>query len=152
MRPFQKLLVPVDFSACSAVAVAVAADMARRYDAALTLVHVYDPFVYAVPDGFVLFNPAQLELLLETLAAQLGQAKEQALAAGAPHIEMRLLQGPVGREIIDAAARGACDLIVMGTHGRTGIRHLALGSIAETVVRTAGCAVLTVKARNGAGR
>lgn len=145
MKPFQRLMVPVDFSAYSAEAVRVAADIARRYDASLTLVHVYDPLVYALPDGFVLFTQPQLEKLFEALEGQLASAKALAVDAGAPRVETKLLQGFVAGQIADFAARGEYDLIVMGTHGRTGMKHLMLGSIAENVVRSAACPVLTVK-------
>ena len=145
MKPFQRILVPVDFSAYSGEAVRVAADLARRYDAALTLAHVYDPLVYALPDGYVLFTQPQLERLFEALEQQLAGAKAQALEAGAPRAETKLLQGFVAGQISEYAARGEFDLIVMGTHGRTGVKHLVLGSIAENVVRAAPCPVLTVK-------
>lgn len=145
MKPFQKLLVPVDFSAHSAEAVHVATDLARRYDASLTLIHVYDPLVYALPDGFTLFTQPQLERVFEALESQLAGAKAQAIEAGATRVQTRLLQGTIAGQITEYSARGEFDLVVMGTHGRTGMKHLVLGSIAEKVVRTAACPVLTVK-------
>ncbi|HWO12893.1 MAG TPA: universal stress protein [Polyangiaceae bacterium] len=145
MKPFQKLLVPVDFSAHSAEAVHVATDLARRYDASLTLIHVYDPLVYALPDGFTLFTQPQLERVFEALESQLAGAKAQAIEAGAARVQTRLLQGTIAGQITEYSARGEFDLVVMGTHGRTGMKHLVLGSIAEKVVRTAACPVLTVK-------
>jgi nucleotide-binding universal stress UspA family protein len=145
MKPFQKLLVPVDFSAHSAEAVHVATDLARRYDASLTLIHVYDPLVYALPHGFTLFTQPQLERVFEALESQLAGAKAQAIEAGAARVQTRLLQGTIAGQITEYSARGEFDLVVMGTHGRTGMKHLVLGSIAEKVVRTAACPVLTVK-------
>jgi nucleotide-binding universal stress UspA family protein len=60
-------------------------------------------------------------------------------------VETKLLQGFVAGQIVEFASRGEFDLVVMGTHGRTGMQHLFLGSVAERVVRLAHCPVLTVK-------
>lgn len=148
MKPFQRILVPVDFSAYSAEAIAVAADLARRYDASLTLIHVYDPLAYALPDGFTPFPPPQNERLFEALEDQLASAKAHAIDAGAPRVATKILQGTVAGQITEQTTQAEFDLVVMGTHGRTGLQHLVLGSIAETVVRTAACPVLTVKKPN----
>jgi len=145
MKPFERILVPVDFSAYSAEAVHIAADLARRYDAALTLLHVYDPLAYALPDGFTPFPPVHSERLLEALEDQLASVKAHAIESGAPRVGTKLLHGTVAGQITEQAAHGEFDLVVMGTHGRTGVKHLVLGSIAENVVRTAACPVLTVK-------
>ena len=145
MKGFQRILVPVDFSAHSAEAVRVAADLGRRFSARLSIVHVYDPLTYALPDGFMLVQQSDLDKLFEALRAQLGDAQRQALECGAPNVETKLLQGHVAGEVVDYAARGEFDLIVLGTHGRSGLQHLVLGSIAERVVRLAPCPVLTVK-------
>jgi universal stress protein A len=142
----RKLLVPVDFSTHSAEAMRVAVDLSRRFDAGLTLVHVYDPMVYALPDGFTFVPPPQLSSLFEALEAQLAGAKRHALEAGALRVDTKLLQGPVAGELVELATRGEFDLIVMGTHGRTTLGHLLLGSVAERVVRLATCPVLTTKA------
>ena len=143
---YEKILVPTDFSACSVEATRGAADLARRFDAGLTLVHAYDLLAYALPDGFQLLPQSERERLLEAFQVHLSLAQRQALDAGAPRVETKLLHGSVARELIDFAREGGFDLIVMGTHGRTGVQHLVIGSVAERVVRLAPCAVLTVKA------
>jgi glycine betaine transporter len=80
-------------------------------------------------------------------------AREQALQAGAANVETKLLQGFAAQEITKLARQGGFDLIVMGTHGRTGVSHLLIGSVAERVVRTAHCPVLTVRpSKNGWSR
>jgi universal stress protein A len=140
----RKLLVPVDFSAHSAEALRIAAELARRFDASLTLVHVYDPMVHALPDGFTFAAP-HLAPLLDAIEHELAGAKRRVLEAGIPSVETRVLHGLAASEIVEFAKRGQVDLIVMGTSGRTGMAHLVLGSVAERVVRTANCAVLTVK-------
>jgi nucleotide-binding universal stress UspA family protein len=145
MKAFRKLLVPVDFSVHSAEAIRVAVELAKRFEGSLKLVHVYDPLVYSLPDGFVFLPQYQIDQLFEALDAQLASSKKLALDAGAPRVETELLKGFVAGEIVDHATRGEFDLIVMGTHGRTGMKHLVIGSIAERVVRLSTCPVLTVK-------
>ena len=145
MQRFSKILVPVDFSADSAEATRVAADLARRFHADLTLIYVYDALVYSLPDGFVAEPPLQVKALVEAFTEQLADGKRQALAAGAPRVEAKLLEGSVATEIVEYARAGELDLVVMGTRGRTGMSHLLMGSIAERVVRLSPCPVLTVK-------
>jgi nucleotide-binding universal stress UspA family protein len=147
MSPFQKILVPTDFSRHSTEAVLTAADLSRRYEATVTLAYVFEPVTYALPEGHVMQAPPQLEQMQSVLAQRLVQAVADAKAAGALGVEGKLLTGPVAPELADFAKQGGFDLIVMGTHGRTGLRHLVLGSVAEKVVRTAPCAVLTVRVR-----
>lgn len=146
MQPFEKILVPVDFSEHSAQALRTAADLSRRYDAQLTLIHVFDPVIYSLPEAYVLFTPEQLDKVVGTLEAELAAAKQIAVEGGAARVETRLLHGFVATQILELAASSKVDLIVMGTRGRTGLSHLLLGSVAERVVRLAPCAVLTVKA------
>lgn len=145
MNTFRHILVPTDFSPHAEEATRVASDIARRYDARVTLIHVYEPVATTAPDGFVFIPPRALEQLFEHYEKRLADARESATAAGAAHVETRLLQGPTASEIVDFAKERAVDLIVMGTHGRTGVTRFLLGSVAERVVRTAECAVLTVK-------
>jgi nucleotide-binding universal stress UspA family protein len=95
-------------------------------------------------------SPPQLEEMRSVFEQRLAQATDAAETAGALRVESKLLTGPVANEITDFAEQGQFDLIVMGTHGRTGLRHLVLGSVAEKVVRTAPCAVLTVRVREPA--
>jgi len=147
MIGFKKILVPTDFSKYSAEAVQTAADLSRRYEAPVTLAYVFEPVTYALPEGHVMQSPPQIEEMQSVFEQRLVQATAEAKAAGALGVEAKLLTGPVASELADYAKRGGFDLIVMGTHGRTGLRHLVLGSVAEKVVRTAPCAVLTVRVR-----
>lgn len=144
MKPFERILVPTDFSPHSVRAVEVAADLAKTYGASLTLIHVYEPLVYTHPDGHPFLIGPQLDRLLAELERLLADAKRAAEAAGAPHVTTRLLQGFASGEIRDCAAAGRHDLVVMGTHGRKGVSHIVLGSVAERVIRLAPCPVLTV--------
>jgi nucleotide-binding universal stress UspA family protein len=146
MKPIKKILVPVDFSAHSAEALRLAADLARRYAASVDLVHVFFTMTYGTPEGYVIPTAEQLELVMKELESQLRAAKQIALDAGAPSATTTLLQGRPATAILDFATASECDLIVMGTHGRTGVKRLVIGSVAEHVVRAAPCPVLTVRA------
>lgn len=147
MKPFERIVVAVDFSEHSREALRTAVDLARRYQSSLTIVHVYEPAVYALPDGSVLFTPAQFDRLIGELERYLETSKEEATNLGAASVGTRLLQGFAAGEIVAFGKDTNSDLIVMGTHGRSGAKHLFLGSVAERVIRTAPCPVLTVRAR-----
>lgn len=144
MPIFKEILVPVDFSTHSAEAIRVAADMAQCYRASLTLVHVVDPLSFAV-SAYEFHSAEQRRVLMAELEKSLAAAKRGAEAAGAERVETKLLEGAVAAVIVDLANTADFDLIVMGTHGRTGFKRALTGSVAETVVRTAMCPVLTVK-------
>lgn len=144
MNPFNRILVPIDFSTHSDEAIRYAADLSRRYGASVTLCHVYHPVAYPLPEGFVLYSPEQLTGLLTEFRDMLAKAKVQAESVGALDVGTKLLQGVAWDEIVRFAKSENFDLIVMGTHGRTGLKHALLGSISEKVVRTAPCPVLTV--------
>ena len=100
---------------------------------------------YSLPDGFAMLAKADMDRLFEAFRTQLAASRQQAFDAGATRVDTKLLTGFVANEIVEFASRGQFSLIVMGTHGRTGMLHLAMGSIAERVVRLAPCPVLTVK-------
>ena len=142
----RKILVPVDFSRQSAEALSVAADLSRRYEAALEIVHVLNRPTYALPEGFVVPTPEQSSSVVAKIESRLAESKKEALDAGAFKVEVRVLQGFPTTEILQVAKEEEPDLIVMGTHGRTGIEHLVIGSVAEDVVRLAPCPVLTTRA------
>lgn len=146
MKAFQKILVPHDFSEHADQAVDAAADLARRYDASVTLIHVHDVILYAMPEGIVLYPAEALTELFEQLTKKLEQAKRGVEALGLQRVDAMTLQGSPVTEILRQTAENGYDLIVMGTHGRSGIKHAVIGSVAERVVRRATCPVLTVRA------
>lgn len=148
MRTFKKILVPDDFSNHSKEARLYAADLATRYDAHIDLVHVYQPISYSLPEGQVFHSAEQLKDLLAALDVRLAESKADMLSWGTvKSLDTKLVLGSASVEITSLAHDGAYDLIVMGTHGRGGLSHALLGSIAEKVVRTAPCPVLTVRSR-----
>jgi len=145
MRPIQKILVPVDFSETSREAVLLAADFSRKLGASVTLAYVHENLTVAFPDGYAFYMPGQLERLYAAYDKELEAEKRAAETAGALGVQTRRLEGTASRALVDLAKDEQFDLIVMGTHGRTGIQHALLGSVAERVMRQAPCPVLTVK-------
>jgi nucleotide-binding universal stress UspA family protein len=157
-KAFRTVLIPVDFSPYAVRALETAADIAERFASHLTVLHVIHPDVGAIEVAEQLSSrvPAsrgnEADLALEAL---IDKQRDQAYAALEAFLLPRLVQHPIelrvvfGRpfeRIVETAVQDRFDLIVMGTHGRTGIARVALGSVAERVVRLAPCAVLTVKA------
>jgi len=144
--PFRlrKILVPVDFSACSRKALRYALAFARQFDAGLTLLYVM-PANYFVGSEF---GPVDFPLPEAELRRN-SQKELTALAArevaGAAPVEAQVRQGQPVQEIVRHAQEAGVDLIILSTHGRTGLRHVLMGSVAENVVRYAPCPVLVVR-------
>lgn len=139
MMKISKILHPTDFSPLSKPAFEMACSLARDYAAELIICHVCPPRIMAAGEGIVLERSAEET---EQAAAEL----EAIQPAGVPLlVSHRLLQGDAADEIIRLAQANKIDLIVMGTHGRSGIGRLVMGSVAEAVMRKAPCPVLTLK-------
>ncbi|MCC6749963.1 MAG: universal stress protein [Deltaproteobacteria bacterium] len=145
MKPIRKILLPTDFSPPSSEALTYAADLCQRYGAELTIVHIYQPVAYALPEGFVLYSAERFAQMLGEWGKWLDEAKSEAERLGVAQVQASLQQGTPFVEIVRLARAGDFDLIVMGTHGRGGVRHALLGSVTEKVVRKAPCPVLTVR-------
>lgn len=144
----KRILCPVDFSPTSQEALKLAIELARQFDGKLTLLHVGQPPTFILPDGgFILPDPQQLTAWSDQIERSLGEARDQALAVGIGEVETATVEGTAWEQIIRYARDHQHDLIVIGTHGRTGIQHVLIGSVAERVVRYAPCPVLTVRAR-----
>ena len=136
-----KILCPCDFSSLSRVAIPYAADLCREYGAQLTLMHVFDTRID---------YPKLLPGVHETGRSHLHAGAVELLeAVGADfsgiHIKVEVAVGKPHRELVAFEEQTETDLIVMATHGRTGINHAVLGSITEKVVRAAACPVLTIR-------
>ena len=143
----RKILVPTDFSSYSDQAVDYAAMLAKAFKAGISLIHVTEPFPYTVTDTLIVVEHGRT---LNTIAQSLLDNLRKRLTAKGLKVRARLARGIPYREIIKEAEKDKTDMIVMGTHGRTGVGHLLLGSVAEKVVRLAGCPVLTVRSSPGA--
>jgi nucleotide-binding universal stress UspA family protein len=145
MIEFRRILCPTDFSDQSRRALDKAIAIARWYESAVTVLHVFTPVAverYA-PDPLGFAPVAMLPVDRDQLLADL-RAFCAAESAPGIVIDPVLREGRVAREILDQADRTKADLLVLGTHGRSGFERLALGSVAEKVLRQAKCPVLTV--------
>lgn len=145
MVRIRRILCPVDFSATSRHALDAAIDLAKQLDAQLELAHVYQVPAYLLPEGAIPPSADFSERVTEELRKQLDELAERVRVEGVS-VDAELLQGIPHRAIVERAAQLPADLVVMGTHGRTGLEHLLLGSVAERVVRTCDTPVLTVRA------
>jgi nucleotide-binding universal stress UspA family protein len=142
---WKRILCPIDFSDASRAALETAADLARRQGAQLTLFHAYPVPGYTFPDGSFVASSKMLEELAEAARAHLEEWKGIASSLGVPGVEAVTAVGEPAAEIVTHAREKAFDLVVVGTHGRTGLTHALMGSVAERVVRKASCPVLTVR-------
>ncbi|HEV3144517.1 MAG TPA: universal stress protein [Gemmataceae bacterium] len=138
MLPIRTILFSTDFSECSEAAFQLASSLARDYNARLIVLHVYPPpldhseeVARRPPDSYE-----------ESLWKNLKTIRANDLKYD---MDYQLVEGEAAQEILRIAAEKPCDLIVMGTHGRTGLERFLLGSVAEQVVRQAACPVLTTK-------
>lgn len=140
MLPVRAILHPTDFSECSQAALEVACALANDYRVRLILLHVGVLPTPFVPEGALGLDldgyEQELRAKLDELTpTERGLYPERRLVMAAEPVE----------EIVRIAHEEPCDMIVMGTHGRTGLRHLLMGSVAEQVLRRADCPVLTVR-------
>lgn len=137
------ILVPTDFSECSRIGSDYGLQLASDFGAELRLVHVINPNAFLYGDKYTALDPAQLLQEMEDAA----QKRMRSMAARAKaRYSVRLIYGSPAVEICKAANEDA-DLIVISTHGRTGLGHILLGSVAEHVVRYAHCPVLVIPSR-----
>lgn len=150
MSDYRTFVVPYDFSEHARAALDVAADLARRMRADLHLVHVvptpsaaYDFGPYG---GAAMRPPTDMAALTEGAMESLGKVIAEIDVPGT--VEPLAVGGTnIAAMLTESAENLGADLIVMGTHGRTGMAHVFLGSVAERVLRTAPCPVVTVRAQ-----
>jgi nucleotide-binding universal stress UspA family protein len=142
---WKKICCPIDFSDASRAAMEVSVDLARRHGAELVLLHAYPIPGYTFPDGSVVASPKMMDELAEQAERHLSEWKRDAEALGASNVVSVKAVGEPATEIVAYARERGMDLVVVGTHGRTGLEHALMGSVAERVVRRAPCPVLTVR-------
>jgi nucleotide-binding universal stress UspA family protein len=138
------ILVPTDFSDGSRAAFNTAKDLARDTGASLTLFHVMHVPASVMPDVILPMSPELMHSVEESIDHVLDELVAEARADGI-EADWQTAFGATHVEICEAAKRLGVDLIVIGTHGHTGLAHVLLGSVAEKVVRKAPCPVLTVR-------
>jgi universal stress protein A len=149
MISMHKILVPTDLSACSTRALQEAQRFAVTFSATIDLLYVWSLPTLVAPESLVTGLGVDQQPLMdwirrsarELLTKFENEAKTAGIAVSASFCE----PGDPATTIMERAASGAYDLLVLGTHGRTGFSHALLGSVAEKVVRRASCPVLTVR-------
>ncbi len=174
MITFEKILLSTDFSDASSRALPLATDFARKYGAELHVVHVvedinnYAHFAYSgLPmdtseffEGLYQARSEDLEVYATAMKGSKGQAVENSTASDMVNltktaqgiakdlvVKTHLRRGVPASEVIETAKEIGADLIVLSTHGRTGLSHLLLGSVAERIIRESPIPVLTVPAK-----
>ncbi len=140
----KKILVPVDFSSYSDQVLDYAATMAQGFKARVILMHVVEPFHYSVTDTL---NVIDHDRALKTIAASLLDNSCKMLRERGLSVDIHLTSGSPHREIVKKSHQEKVNMIIMGTHGRTGLEHILFGSVAEKVLRLATCPVLTVRSK-----
>lgn len=145
-----RILVSTDFSDCSAAAFSYACDLAKKLGARVTLLHVWDvPFLWPSVGDTLVTVPAEepmtvAQLVKKRAAEELSRFIAEHARSGVD-ITARLEMGDPARTLCEIASKDGYDMIVMGTHGRTGLSRMLAGSVSESVVRHAPVPVLTVR-------
>ena len=147
MMTIKKILFPTDFSRCSDQALIHALSLAERYDASLSIIHVLLPLEYDPYDlGHHLPDLDKIQSEIDRLSSSQVRAAIERRSYRDITIEQSTVRGiSAAPAILEYAADRGIDVIVMGTHGRRGLNHFMLGSVAEEVVRLAPCPVITVR-------
>ena len=146
MLPPKLILSPIDFSDSSHAALDVAADFAARFGAELLLVHVV-PAIPDLPESVSILKEGQYDQSLVDAAAK--RLSDLAATLAHKNVKARTEVGTandVGMELVRSAEHHHADMIIIATHGRTGWRKIAFGSVAEKVVKQANCPVLVLRA------
>lgn len=146
--PIQRILVPVDYSPCSRTALRFALELASKFDASIDVVHVWDRPTYVTSALVASKGGVPMATLLQQVETSAEHdLSEFLLSAGAPPELIsrgRLLAGDPASALLEELKRQEHDLVVVGTHGRTGMTHLLMGSVAEKLARLATVPVVTV--------
>ncbi|MBE9520729.1 MAG: universal stress protein [Proteobacteria bacterium] len=140
MMEIKKILVPVDFSENSKKILDSASDIAGKFGAALSVVFVVQSF----DDYSGFFVPHMPVAKFEEEMVQGAEQKMDSFMGGYENVEAKVLIGDVGEEVVRYAEEIGIDMIIMGTHGYKGLEKVMFGSVAEKVVKTAPCPVLTI--------
>lgn len=145
---FKKLLVPIDGSATSMLAVDKAVGLARAFGSAVDVLYVLDPYPFAgVGEGYAYGLAEYMSTARAQAEAALADARKRFADAGLTVAASVVESHAIWRGILEAAEGGKADLIVMGSHGRSGLEKLVLGSVAQRVVAQAHLPVLVVRAQ-----
>jgi nucleotide-binding universal stress UspA family protein len=142
-----RILVPVDYSDCSGAALVFAVGLAGTLGATLDVVHVWDRPLYvseSIQVGHAGKSRSLIDMIRENAEADMQAFLAKLALPANVELSHRLLSGNPARTVLAELHRGEHQLLVVGTHGRTGLPHLLLGSVAESLVRLSPVPVLTV--------
>ncbi|HVJ15832.1 MAG TPA: universal stress protein [Polyangiaceae bacterium] len=147
---YQRILVPVDYSDCSRAAVNTALEIAQKFSASIDIVHVWDRPTY-VSDVLMVGSQGQsqkslVDLIRENAEKDMNDFLATLQFPSGVAVSHRLISGEPASTIIEELGKGGHDLVIVSTHGRTGLAHLLLGSVTEKLVRLSPVPVLTVPA------
>jgi universal stress protein A len=152
MLSMRKILVPIDLSPAGTRVLEQAQPFATKFSATIDLLYVWTPPALLAPEALLTGVGVSEQPLLEWMGnnarEQLDKFASNAQSAGIPIAGSYCELGDPATSILEHAGNGGYDLLVLGTHGRTGLSHMLLGSVAEKVVRRARCPVLTVRTGN----
>jgi nucleotide-binding universal stress UspA family protein len=143
---FRTILVPTDFSEDAEAALELAVALAAEGGATIHLLHAYEIPISAVPPYGIELPPSLVTDVRDAAARRLEKSAAKVRSLGV-RCDAHLVHAPPVDGIVDAAGSLHADLVVMGTRGLTGFKHVLLGSVAERTIRSAPCPVLTVKPR-----
>jgi nucleotide-binding universal stress UspA family protein len=149
MLSLRKILVPIDLSPSGRRVLTQAQDFALKFSSSIDLLHVWTPPAMLAPEALITgvgtTEQPFLEWLGNSAREHVAKFESQVQAEGIQIARSYCELGDPATTIVEHAASGGYDLLVLGTHGRTGLSHALMGSVAEKVVRRAPCAVLTVR-------
>lgn len=144
MNEVKTLLVATDFSPCAKEAVHTATQLAKTHGATVHVAHALDTPIPIFTPYDVAIPPGVIEQARAAATENLEKARDQIAAEGLT-VEAHLTEGPAAVGVTRLAEELGVDLIVIGTRGHTGLKHIMLGSVAERTIRLAPCSVLAVK-------
>ncbi|MCC6215990.1 MAG: universal stress protein [Polyangiaceae bacterium] len=153
MKQIESILVATDFSECSQLALRAACELGSKLGATVDVVHVWEMPAFVAPDLVVASAGTDTETLLAHTRARadlaIGNLLKEAEGAGLKLHHGRAEQGDPSETVVRLAEEGGYGLVVVGTHGRTGLARLFLGSVAEKIVRASRTPVLIIRAEGG---
>jgi nucleotide-binding universal stress UspA family protein len=143
MSIVKNVCLATDLSEHSLAALEVAIDVSLARHAGLTLLYVHETPLFELPAGYVQNLPSELDRTYDELNRRLAQLERKARSSGVTRVEKRIAQGLIVEEIVRLSSD--FDYLVLGTHGRTGLERLVMGSVAQKVMERAPCAVILAR-------
>jgi nucleotide-binding universal stress UspA family protein len=144
MTPWKRICCAVDLAEASRIAMLKAAELAARFEGELVLVHVH-PFPRLLPTDLIASTPELRGAEVAALESTLARWRDEAERVSNRPVRAALLAGDPATEIVAFVQERGCDVLVLATHGRTGLGRLVIGSVAEKVTRTAPCTVVVAR-------